>query len=71
MKALDTTSRYFPGYTLLSFKEPSENAVEGMPYNNNALRNCSVQQLWITQSLYLDNEDEVGPCLSMLFLMQN
>ena len=62
MKALDTTLRYFPGYTLFSFKEPSENAVEGMPYNNNALRNCSLQQLWITQSLYLDNEDKVGHC---------
>jgi len=58
MKALDTNSRYFTGYRMFSFREVGDETFDGMPYSNNALRNCSVRELETTQSLYIDNTDK-------------
>jgi hypothetical protein len=48
------------GYAFIDFVDPS-GAVDAMIYNNNPFRNCSVELLQVTQSLFATVEDMVFP----------
>ena len=48
------------GYKMRGFLDTNgDSPIDGMIYSNNALRNCSVQSLQISQSLLADVEDNV------------
>jgi hypothetical protein len=67
IKALDTNTRYYSGYTLQGFWDTSSNAeVNGFSYSNNPLSNCTVGTLQMTQSIYTTVQDQVHTPLQIL-----
>lgn len=60
IQALDTTTRYYTGYTLQSFLDTSSEAeINGLTYSNNPISNCTVATMQMTQSLYTTVQDQV------------
>lgn len=63
---LTTTAGLFPGYQLEGFLDPYQTqSIDRLMYADYPLRNCTVDTIQMTQTLYQNVDDSVLWCISV------